>query len=116
VASLGPAIYRPDFDDRCFETIGYRNGYVEGAFTAEILVAELAGKIAYLQYHQLAACKGAPEAAGPNFFCASNKSGKRSGDIQSNNAKQAVADRTEDGAAIPPQPFEPKPARDAVFR
>jgi hypothetical protein len=52
----------------------------------------------------------------PSFFCASNKSGKRSGDIQSNNAKQAVADRTEDGAAIPPQPFEPKPARDAVFR
>src|ERR1700730_18181000 len=50
-----------------------------------------------------------PRAGYPNFFLALNKSGKRSGDIQSNNAKQAVADPTEGGAAIPSQPFEPKP-------
>jgi len=51
-----------------------------------------------------------------NVFCASNKSGKRYGDIQSNNAKQAAADPTEDGTTIPSQPFESKPARDVVFR
>jgi hypothetical protein len=48
-------------------------------------------------------------------LCASGKSGKRSEDIQSNNAKQAAVDPTEDDAAIPSQPFEPKPARDVVF-
>jgi hypothetical protein len=51
-----------------------------------------------------------------NFFYASNKSGKRSEDIQSNNAKQAAEDPTEDGTAIPSQPFEPKLARDVAFR
>jgi hypothetical protein len=51
-----------------------------------------------------------------NFFSTPNRSGRRSGDIQSNNVWQAVADRPEDGAAIPVQPSEPKPARDAVFR
>jgi hypothetical protein len=35
--------------------------------------------------------------------------------MQSNNVKRAVVDRTEDGAAIPSQPFEPKPPRDVVF-
>ena len=56
------------------------------------------------------------QAMSPNFFCASNKSDKKSEDIQSNNTKQAAVDRTEDDAAIPSQPFEPKPARDVVFR
>jgi len=51
-----------------------------------------------------------------NFFCALDTSGKRSGDIQSNSAKQAAADQTEDGAAIPSQPFEPKPARAVAFQ
>ena len=55
------------------------------------------------------------QAMSPNFFCASNKSDKKSEDIQSNSAKQADAEPTVDGAAIPSQPFEPRPARDVVL-
>ena len=51
-----------------------------------------------------------------DFFRASNKSGKRFWDIQSNNAKQAAADPTEDGTAIPSQPSEPKLGRDVALR
>jgi hypothetical protein len=36
-----------------------------------------------------------------NFFSTPNRSGKRSGDIQSNSVSRAVADRTEADAAIP---------------
>ena len=49
-----------------------------------------------------------------SFLRAPHKSGKKSGDIQSNNAQQAAADPTEDGAAIPSPPSAPKPARDVV--
>ena len=37
-------------------------------------------------------------------------------DIQLNNARQAVSDRTEDGVTIPSQPFEAKAAHDALSR
>ena len=49
-------------------------------------------------------------------FCYLDRSGKKSSDIQANNAKQAVAGSTKDGEAILSQPFEPTLARDALCR